>query len=97
MLLTVALSMVPEGCGSMPELCDVWFPSTPFVCDGGSLRSCAISSVPFPGFTLSFAHFSSLFVSVVWVIEVRGDCGGMGEDVELVETSGRTGDGGEAL
>lgn len=33
---------------------------------------------------------------MVCVMEVRGDCGGTGEGVELVETSGRTGDGGEA-
>lgn len=53
--------------------------------------------MPFPDLILGFALFSSLVVSLVWVMEVRGDCGGTGEEVELVETSGRTGDGGEAL
>lgn len=51
----------------------------------------------FPGFIFGFRLFSSLVVSVVCVMEARGDCGGAGEEVELVETSGRTGDGGEAL
>lgn len=51
----------------------------------------------FPGFVFGFALFSSLVVSAVCVMEVRGDCGGAGDDMELVETSGRTGDGGEAL
>lgn len=53
--------------------------------------------MPIPGFVFDFALFSSLVVSVVCVMEVRRDCGGAEEDVELVETSGSTGDGGEAL
>lgn len=57
-----------------------------------------MSSVPFPGLILGFALFSSLVMPVVvCVMEVIGDCRGTGVDVEPVETSGRTGDGGEAL
>lgn len=94
--LTV-LSTVPSGCGSRLALRADWVPSTLFVCADGSLRSCGTSSALFPGFVFGFALFSSLLVTAVCVMDVIGDCGGMGEDVELVETSGRTGDGGEAL